>query len=146
MARVPRGLGHLQLWYLEAACQCQALAPSPERAVAAISLYRVMRIFHPEHLTIDCSPDVGPGVKLQDMKQFPINPDCAPAPAASHSPPRDSVIAKTTNFHICKAGPEQVNRMAAHSESGLATAQTQASTSLSGNIIKGSYDFYEGVI
>ena len=87
MARVPRGLGHLQLWYLEAACQCQALAPSPERAVAAISLYRVMRIFHPEHLTIDCSPDVGPGVKLQDMKQFPINPDCAPAPAASHSPP-----------------------------------------------------------
>ena len=104
MARVPRGLGHLQLWYLEAACQCQALAPSPERAVAAISLYRVMRIFHPEHLTIDCSPDVGPGVKLQDMKQFPINPDCAPAPAASHSPPATPSLQKQQTFISAKLG------------------------------------------
>ena len=62
-------------------------------------------------------------------------------------PPRDSVIAKTTNFHICKAGARaSEHRMAAHSEeSGQAQSQThKASTSDSGaqTQIKGG-DFME---
>ena len=71
-----------------------------------------------------------------------------PHPVTSpDSPPRDSVIAKTTNFHICKAGARaSEHRMAAHSEeSGQAQSQThKASTSDSGaqTQIKGG-DFME---
>ena len=130
--RAQRGLGHLLSLSLFRGSM-PIPGPGSDTGGNLSVAENILSLVFDHNFTIDCI-DVRPArcVKLQDMKQFPIKPDCAPTPSPAVSPPRDSVIAKTTNFHICKAGARaSEHRMAAHSEeSGQAHSQThKASTS-----------------
>ena len=81
-----RGLGHLLSLF-----RGNMPIPGPGGNLCSARIFTLQLLFD-HNFTIDCSIDVRPGrVKLQDMKQFPIKPDCAPTPppaSPASLPPR----------------------------------------------------------
>ena len=107
--RAQRGLGHLLSLSLFRGSM-PIPGPGSDTGGNLSVAENILSLVFDHNFTIDCI-DVRPArcVKLQDMKQFPIKPDCAPTPHPAASPPATPSLQKQQTFISAKPGPEQVN-------------------------------------
>ena len=85
--RAQRGLGHLLSLSLFRGSM-PIPGPGSDTGGNLSVAENILSLVFDHNFTIDCI-DVRPArcVKLQDMKQFPIKPDCAPTPSPAQTPP-----------------------------------------------------------